>query len=349
MKKILLATFISILAISFLSPHIMNIFLEESAFYWNWTKDRDYKAKNYKLIILGDSQWISGLNLDEFSKISNINQDDILIIAKPSQQPEGIELDLDEIWSKGIQSDIYWINLSPTNVTKSDVYQAHKPLQLNFGRKSYRILWKTDLWKSYYTDASSFLFHLVSIAFPIVVFNSQVSAPARILPMVDGINSDSNILQDVLGRDPIQILKERRKNNEYLISILPKQGLWEWRNYEGSSKECNGKDIRAKLPKEMGLAFSNIRKTSIDSLIRIQSQIHRRNEKTIFVKIPFSPEMEELETIFPIVWNDLTKQATDAEFIEVPNEIFDTGDFTDYTHLNSCGSTKLSRWLGKKL
>jgi len=355
MKKILISFLVIYFLLSLVLSFALKNYLEESSFYWEWTRSRNYQIKEYKIIILGDSQWISGLNLEEFSRSSRISEEEILVIAKPSEQPEGIELDLEEIWAMGIRAHSYIINLSPTNVTKSDVFQAHKPLQLNFGRSSYRIFWKPHLWKIYYPDASSFLFHMTSLVFPILSYNSQISPVFRILPLVDGIKTDSNQLSEILGPSPFEILRDRKNKNKFLTSILPKQGLWEWRNYSDRSSDCllELQEPRKKLPIEASIAFSKLRNTAIDSLERILTSVITRNEKIYFVHIPFSPEMESLETIFPFVWNDLKNQTNPRSdllrFIEAPNGLFASSDFIDYTHLNSCGSRKLSRWLGNFL
>jgi hypothetical protein len=341
----LILAFVSIIVLSNLSPYFLDSFLEESARYWRWSEVRENVPKKYKLLILGDSQWISGLDLQILSNTSNIKQEEILVIAKPSQQMEGIELELDDLWSKGIDSDLYWINISPTSTTKNDVFLSFIPLQLYFATGSYRLLYEFKYWKVFYKDTGSYLYQLTSYLLPILRYNSHINSVTKLLPQIESIDLSGKDLASRMGEQWIGYYKSRYARNKLLVEYLGKDGLWEWKNYNQDRSICIPSEKKKPLPPAMQVSFSKIRPESIESLLRIQDKINLRSQNLNIIHIPFTDEMQAIQTSFPILLEEMEKE-NEFNLHLVPGKLFRASDYSDYTHLNRCGSAKLSAYLG---
>lgn len=343
-RSLILAS-LSIILVSNLSPYFLDSLLEESARYWRWTEEREIVPKKYKLLILGDSQWISGLDLQILSDTSNIKKEDILVLAKPSQQIEGIELQLDYLWSKGIDADRYWINISPTSTTKNDVFQSFKPLQLYFAPGSYRLLYEFQYWKVFYKDTGSYLYHLTSYLLPILRYNSHLNSITKLLPQIESIDPGGKDLTSRMGSHWIGYYKSRYVRNKLLVEYLGDDGLWEWKNYNQDRSSCVPSEKKKPLPPAMKVSFSKIRLQSIESLKRIQDKIKLRSRSLDVIHVPFTNEMEGIQTSFPILLEEM-KIKNEFNLYLIPNDLFQDSDYSDYTHLNRCGSAKLTAYLG---
>lgn len=345
-----LILFFFVILFSHLTSNFLDSYLEESAYYWRWTEKREIQNKRYKLIVLGDSQWISGLDFGIFATASGLNPDSILIYAKPSQQPEGIYSDIEYLNSQGISSDYYFINLSPTSTTKNDVFHSYKPLQLNFGKNSYKYLFSISYWKIFYNDLSAYLFHGISYIFPVIQYNSHISSISRLIPVIEEIDANSTKMEIRTGSKEnwLEYYSKRKDKNIFLESKLQPQGLWEWKNYNQSSIDCKDLEKKKALPIEMKIAFSKIRPEATEELKKIHHFLEKKGSKLTMVHIPFTTEMEKLQTVFPILLRDWQeKKEFNIEFI--PSSLFTDSDYSDYTHFNRCGAYKFSSYLGKNL
>jgi hypothetical protein len=66
------------------------------------------------------------------------------------------------------------------------------------------------------------------------------------------------------------------------------------------------------------------------------------------VHIPFTTEMEKLQTVFPILMRDW-QEKKEFNIEQIPSSLFTDNDYSDYTHFNHCGASKFSNYLGNYL
>lgn len=274
---------------SWFSPLLLDDYLEESAYFWRWSQSRSIgEPKKIRLLILGDSQWISGIVLSEFLMKSGFSQEEVLVYAKPSQQLEGIELDLQNLWDMGIDPETYWINISPMSLTASGGFQAFKPMQFFFGEKAYRFL-ITDIRGGIYRDFGEYIYHGLSYLFPILRYNVQINSVTRFVPSLESVATLSASLTERTGRASAwwNYFNERKEKNSILKKKLGNDGLWEWKNYrnipEGTEyrrcpNEPEGSDPsspyrKPDLPIALSHSFAQLRPGAIDALGRIQKKI----------------------------------------------------------------------------
>lgn len=351
MKRVI---FISIVIFGVLAHYLtpfISPYLEESSYFWYSTSSRNLKPKKYKYIILGDSQWISGIHLPTFSKTLNISEDSVLIYSKPSQQLEGIELDLKYLQSKGISAEYYLINLSSTSTTINKVFFTFKSLQLSFGIDSWMILMTPKFWNVFYKDIGSYLYHVLSEIFLILKYNGNSTSFLKILPSVDADFISSQDLNNRIGPPLLELLDSAKNKNRIMESKIHKHGLWEWKNYSeaDSNVNCDKEIDLPHLDPNLKLAFAKERKEAQDSLARITKQYNPKQDRFFLVNIPFTKQMREIESVFPIVWNNLAKSNTSYRMLEIPADKFDLRHYNDYTHFNKCGAILFSEILADKL
>jgi hypothetical protein len=327
-----------------LYPYLID-YLDESSRYWIFKKKQPYKKQNYSLGIFGDSQWISGLDLSELEKSSGVPQEEILVYALPSMQPEGIELTLGEILEAGVQFETVWINLSPTSTIQNTVFETYLRLESQFGNNTFRIFKNSRLRKMYFKNSTELMHAIASQIFPLIKINSGISSTTRLLPIREEDWAQSKDLETRLGPSTWGLLRKRKNENLKMLSEFGDQGIWTWKGYD--TQGCR-KEPLLDLDPNLKLSFSRERKDWKESLVGIENLVQ---SKFVVFWIPYSDPMEEITELFGEIWereSDLAqnRSTTRSKFIRIPREIFQNADFQDYTHFNKCGATKLSRWLG---
>lgn len=145
-------------------------FCETTSSYWYFANKRKISS-NAKVLVLGDSQIVSGVTPDLIAEIEGVKADEVLYFPKPSQQPEGILADSLEVVREFPKLNRVYVNLSPLNTSKNSVTDANRQLFFSFGNFSLNTLTHPLLRKAYFSNLTDLSWKWIIEIFPF--FGSQ--------------------------------------------------------------------------------------------------------------------------------------------------------------------------------
>ncbi len=326
-------------------------YLETSSAYWSVFQDHKGRPNQSKkidgsILVLGDSQIISGITPTLISKWEKSKFNQIIYLPRPSEQPEGmLSLYLTSLKSDSNLKKIY-LNLSPISISKNSVVDSHKQLYTSFGSMGMDQLLNRNLRNFYFPNLSDMCWKVVITIFPYFSLNP---------------NTSSLLNKLILGEHIDPILKERKKEYKSILDafLSASQGSWVWKETD-YKKEISEVDV---FPAGSTEVFLNKRDGAIESLRHMFQSWRDSGIEVVILRIPFSPDME----------GDLQKTNANFhldQFIEEQQRIYKTvpgksnllkvydirklglnrkSFFADITHLNQKGRDVVESYDGKSL
>ncbi|PJZ44852.1 hypothetical protein [Leptospira brenneri] len=312
-------------------------FCETTSSYWYLSKTREGKTSDkIKVLVLGDSQIVSGVSPKLIAEIEGISLDEVLYLPRPSEQPEGILLNSLNLIGKLPNLKKIYVNLSPLNTSKNSITDSHKQLYHSFGTFSLNAITNPFLRKAYFSNLTDISWKTVITVFPYF-----------------GISSNLNRL--VYDRST-QIDLPRRKE-EYLFikqSMHNLQGSWVWKSVGEDPTLQESEDF----PNLNTMILSGKRELSIQLWLDCFKLWEKQKLEVVLLRIPFSPKMEKdiLKTKANVVSDEIFKTVTSNSF-QKNVVIFDFRAifleeyqyFADLTHLNQKGRDAFSLILKRSL
>lgn len=310
-------------------------YCETTSTYWYLARKRQISSEA-KILVLGDSQIVSGITPKTIADIESVSEDEVLYLPRPSEQPEGILTDSLQLIYKLPKLKKIYVNLSPLNMSKNSITDAHKQLFYSFGNFTFDTITNPLLRKAYFSNLTDFSWKVIIEVFPYF-----------------GLSSNLNRL--VYDRS-VQMDLPRRKEEYRSIkqSMEKEKGAWIWKSIGDDPTFQESEEF----PNLNTTVLAGKRELSMLLWSECLNVWEKQNLEVIFLRIPFSPKMEK-----DIL---LTKaNASGEEFFSQiaagPNKekvaVFDfkSGFLTEYqyfadlTHLNQKGRDAFSKILKKKL
>ncbi|TGM59200.1 hypothetical protein [Leptospira vanthielii] len=333
--RYLLSTFLFLSLFMHLTVEWIVPFCETTSSYWYLANKRKISS-NAKVLVLGDSQIVSGVTPNLVAEIEGVTVDEVLYLPKPSQQPEGILADSLEVIQKFPKLKRVYVNLSPLNTSKNSVTDANRQLFFSFGNFSLNTIAHPLLRKAYFPNLTDLSWKWIIELFPYF-----------------GLSSNLNRLV----YDPIAQMDIPRRKQEFQYideSMEMSQGSWIWKSI-GDDPTLN--DLE-EFPNHSSQILAGKRDLSILIWFDFLRLWNQQNVEVIFLRVPFSPKMEKdiLKTKANLVADEFFKTITsDANQKKVA--VFDFKSvflseyqyFGDLTHLNQKGRDAFSKILKKKL
>jgi hypothetical protein len=324
---------------------------EKTSFIWHLISERKLNVDTYDLVITGDSQVMSGIDPTLLSKNISKSNFKILYYPRPSEQPEGIYLNLLRWRKQGIKYKKILFNISPVTTSKNDIVDSHKSLVKNFSEYCTELFTTRKLNQFYLKDVSGNLYYLLNSIFPFMKMNSNIISETKLIPTTERIDLTSKNINIYLESSMIDNFKNNYQQNQSIKERMIKNNYyWNW-NIIKEEERCKNK--KSKLPEFMKFAFSIERKEALDMWIQIGEFLTQENIDFYFLLIPFSPETENIVG-FRNENSPLQKQVKflrekfgKDKIIEIDPKIFTEEDFSDFTHLNACGMEKLVDTISK--
>ncbi|MBP7282772.1 MAG: hypothetical protein KBA66_14410 [Leptospiraceae bacterium] len=330
---------------------------EKTSFIWEKIGKRNLVSKNYDLIILGDSQIMSGLHPSLLNQLlaAKGKSMDILYYPRPSEQPEGIYKILQDFKKANITSKMLLVNISPVTTSKNNIVEANKTLTQNFHPFSFQLFLEPNLNKFYLKTLSGNIYYLFLQVFPLLKLNANFSNEIKIIPGSEGITYNAGI-NSFLNVNFFGNLILNRKNNLFLDESLERENFYfEWGNFSRFTGECIERTEPLFLPVGIEPAFLTPRKEALEFWLKIGDYARQNNIKIFFLYTPFSPEAElkigstRLDSPIHNTLTQISQKFGQDSILKIDSALFQTGDFRDYTHLNVCGMMKLTKELANRL
>ncbi|TGK87290.1 hypothetical protein EHQ24_01785 [Leptospira noumeaensis] len=310
-------------------------YCETTSSYWYLSRSRKINTEA-KILVLGDSQIVSGISPDFFAEVENVPSEEVLYFPKPSQQPEGILVDSLELIHQLPKLRKVYMNLSPLNTSKNSVTDANRQLFYSFGNLSKESIVHPMVRKAYFPNLTDLSWKIVISVFPYF-----------------GLSSNLNRLV----YDPAVQADVPRRKQEFLYiqeSMEKRQGSWVWKSI-GEDPSLQEKE---EFPENSSLVLAGKRDLSVSIWSEIVKLWRENNVEVVFLRIPFSPKMEK--DILKTNANAVSDEIFKTVMLE-PNKkkvaVFDFRsvflneyqNFADLTHLNQKGRDAFSLILKKVL
>ncbi|TGK18809.1 hypothetical protein EHO61_09425 [Leptospira fluminis] len=309
-------------------------------------KEEKIKDASNLWLFLGDSQLISGLRPADLEKISGKK---ILFLPRPSEQPEGMLTELEELLKVRIRPEKVFLDASYFNTADVDVVPVHRSLVLNFDPFRWDFYSDPIKRKFYFRSLGDGVFFALSRIFPLLKLNSNLSAELRPIARTEQFSEIDPRLADMLAMDPIGRWKSNRIRNEGLRKELDRnEGFMEWNRDEPYTGECVPNRNPKPLP-QVGWerSYSKVRSSSLDAWKKIFDTLEKEQIPYRILVIPSRPDFVAVLGKHTALAGFLDLLKTRGITVLRPEEEFPSSDFGDYTHLNACGNLKLTRWFAK--
>lgn len=346
--KIFLFFILLILVNNLLYPFLIP-YTEKTSFIWNEIENRKFSNKEFDLLILGDSQVMSGIHPSLLEQETNLK---ILFYPRPSEQVEGIYFNLKKFYDNGFKFKKVIVNFSEISNSKNPILESHKTLALNFQNFSKFFFTEKILFNLYLKNFTNSTYYLITEIFPLLKLNSNFTREINLVPKSEGFLQTKEI-EPILNFNLFGNLIYNFKNNKKIKNLLEKENFFlDWANLETN---CIPNQKKFELPIGSELAFVNLRKESIPIWIEIYNLAKKNSSDLFYLKIPFSNTYEKKikenflirQADFYLIQNIKEKLGEDKlVFIETN---FSDSEFGDYTHLNYCGMIQLTKELSSKL
>ncbi|TGN10551.1 hypothetical protein [Leptospira ilyithenensis] len=348
MKKI--AKSLLILIFTSALMHITYFFLvpycEISSYYWYLDRRVNSWHENPKILVLGDSQIISGITPETIAEIENVNVDRVVYEPRPSEQPEGILDKYYRIKKQYPSIRKIYLNISPISITRNSVTDAHKQLYYSFGEFRIHQLVDEDLRRAYFSSFYDLVWKWGIEVFPFFGLNGNFSSVFSILPSNSQFYEFDPETNSSLSKNPsLEILKTRKNDSLYLEKHWDSLGRsWVWKDF-GTKQEINKNSI---FPRGSAIGFTKKREASIRIFRKLINEVKQSNISIVCLDIPFSfsleKDMEEhgVKDLFERELEDLEG----CQRIRLNREKFkEMNLFKDWTHLNEKGRDVLHQIL----
>ncbi len=345
-------TFLFIILIMHFSYGWLVKFTETSSHLWFFS-DQKKSRSEYEILVLGDSQILSGISAKTIAEIEHIAVEKILYLVRPSEQPEGmLDLYLSHREHLPHLRKVYF-NLSPISISQNNVTEAHKQLYYGFRSLKWHHISNQSLRKAYFPSVYDFLWKSIIEIFPYFGLNQNYSTIFSIVPS-DSIfyeGGDHQTNHQMRAFSTFDLLLSRSKESEFLISHFQSHTEWSWKVY--TLEKALTKD--EKFPKGSSLAFAKQRKLSIQILNEWISILKEDGvDFTCFV-LPFSPYLEKdmeytgIKKIFEMEIGGIGLQNENLlNMVESSEQFKNPEYFVDFTHLNQNGRDVLHSILVQK-
>ncbi|PJZ39060.1 hypothetical protein CH354_01255 [Leptospira levettii] len=310
-------------------------YCDTTSIYWFFAKDRKWNPKA-KILVLGDSQIVSGILPETIAEIESVNLDEVLFLPRPSQQPEGILSDTLCLTNALPNLRKVYVNISPLNTSKNSITDAHKQLYYSFGDFEFHHITEPLLRKAYFSNLADLSWKFVINLFPYF-----------------GLSSNTNrIFYDPIVKE--DLTRRRLEFDAIQKSMRLTSGAWIWKSISEDPILKEGD----KFPNLDTTILSGKRELSIQLWVRTLQEWNKQKLDVVILRIPFSPQMEmDLKeknaygvTDSFIEWMERT-QFQNRRFVYDFRSSFlkDYGYFADLTHLNQKGRDAFGNLLKKTL
>lgn len=310
-------------------------YCETTSIYWYYAKNRNWNQKT-KILVLGDSQIVSGISPETIAEIENVNLSEVLYIPLPSQQPEGILSDtLKSIHRLPYLRKVY-VNISPLNTSKNSITDAHKQLYYSFGNFDFLQITEPLIRKAYFGNITDVSWKLVIQIFPYF-----------------GLSSNLNrIFYDPIVQSD---LSRRSLESEFIKeSMEKKSGAWIWKS-TGDDPTLQELDNFQNLNTSI---LAGKRELSIQLWNQMFKILDNQNLDVVVLRIPFSPKMENnlkeknanliTDSVLEFLHNSNLQNK--RVVLDFKNEFLkEYSYFADLTHLNQKGRDALAKILKRLL
>lgn len=310
-------------------------YCETTSQYWFLANNREWKTKT-KILILGDSQIVSGLRPETIAEIEQVRLDEVLYLPKPSQQPEGIYSDTLLALQKLSNLRKVYVNLSPLNTSKNSITDAHKQAYVSFSPFQTIDFRDPLLRKVYYSSVTDLIWKMVIQIFPYFGLSSNLNR----------IFYDRSVQSD---------LDKRQLEWENIQRSMEKEsGAWIWKSIDSDPKITKDEKFQNLDTK----ILAGKRDISIELWTQSIQTWKQKNWEVVILRIPFSPQMERdlkekhANLVSEIFLDQIQKESNSGQV-----KIFDFKEsfvneyqyFADLTHLNRKGRDVFANLLKEKL
>ncbi len=320
-------------------------FTEISSYLWYLNGKKDINS-NVEVLVLGDSQILSGISLETISKLERINEHKILYLVRPSEHPEGYYEQFLRIKNHLPNLKKVYLNISPISVSQNSVTDTHKQLYFDFAPFSINAILEPLLRKAYFQNKYDIFWKLVIEIFPYFGLNQNSSIVLGILPTSSLFYEEDMIRsRDSLNINPtIYLIKKRKEQTDFFTNHFNRNSEWTWKTF-GTEKELEEEVL---FPKGSSLAFAKRRELSVLIFKKLIEEFKVANIATVCFDIPFSPPLEEdmqIHGVRKILQIELMELKFD-KLISIPKTILDKNNyFSDFTHLNQQGREVVKSYL----
>jgi len=310
-------------------------YCDTTSIYWYFAKDRKWNPKA-KILVLGDSQIVSGILPETIAEIESVSLDEVLFLPRPSQQPEGILSDTLSITAKLPNLRKVYVNISPLNTSKNSITDAHKQLYYSFGDFEFHHITEPLLRKAYFSNLADLSWKFVIQMFPYF-----------------GLSSNTNrIFYDPIVKE--DLTKRRFEFDAIQKSMRLKSGAWIWKSISDDPTLMEGE----KFPNLDTTILAGKRELSIQLWVQTLKEWEKQKLDVVILRIPFSPQMEMdlvnknangvTDSLFD--WVEKTHFKNRRVVYDFRSEFLkDYGYFADLTHLNQKGRDAFGNLLKKSL
>ncbi|TGL87706.1 hypothetical protein EHQ68_06650 [Leptospira congkakensis] len=310
-------------------------YCETTSSYWYLSKKRKIRT-DAKILVLGDSQIVSGITPDFFAEVEDVSSEEVLYFPKPSQQPEGILVESLELVHQLPKLRKVYVNLSPLNTSKNSVTDANRQLFYSFGNLSKESIIHPLVRKAYFSNLTDLSWKIIISVFPYF-----------------GLSSNLNRLV----YDPAAQADVPRRKQEFLYiqeSMEKRQGSWVWKSI-GEDPILQEEE---EFPENSSFVLSGKRDLSVTIWYDIVKLWTEKNVEVVFLRIPFSPKMEKdilktnANTVSDEIFKTITYEPNQQKVVVFDfRSVFlnDYQNFADLTHLNQKGRDAFSLILKKVL
>ncbi|BDA79813.1 hypothetical protein LPTSP3_g27430 [Leptospira kobayashii] len=313
-------------------------YCEISSYYWYLDRKDDSTYKNPQILVLGDSQIISGITPKTIAEIENVDVRQVIYEPRPSEQPEGMLDKYYRIKKQYPSIRKIYLNISPISITRNSVTDAHKQLYYSFGKFNTHQLVDEDLRKIYFSSFYDLVWKWSIEVFPFFGLNGNFASTFSILPSNSQFYEFDIKTNSSLSKNPISdILKMRKNDSSYLEKHWDSVGRsWVWKDF-GTKQVINEASV---FPKGSAIAFTKKRDVSIRIFRKLINGTKSANIAIVCLDIPFSFSLEkDMEDHgVKLLFERELQTLEGCQNIRLNREKFkDRNLFADWTHLNEEG------------
>lgn len=309
------------------------------------------ELKDVKVVILGDSQTMSGIVPGLLEKSLGKKTYNL---GLPAMQPEGLEAMVPLLKRAGVETVI--VNINPYCLFRTEVFDSFLTYyRSTFMQGSFRALFRRpDLVGK---SAGQWFSQALTI-FPAYAAHENVQyffTPASAIRFPGDVAQtmpDDSLRYFEEGWNPRANMKKVADRNLFVRRTTDENaGFWTWKSYSPPDFSCKNVALD---PLPLRVVYPD-RPGAVESWKRVVRLLKDSGIRTIFVQIPFSG-----------VWKNTTDPVSvygrlDARLLEIlsenpemksiprPENFPDTNVFHDWTHLSPCGASLFTRYLIDRL
>ncbi len=352
MKKFFLFALVFFLVLfNYKVEKIYTPYLEKSSFVWEILKNKRPNQKNIDLLILGDSQILSGVHpkLLEIAATQKRKFLTYFYYPRPSEQLEGIyHFLLRYVETKKIQPKLVVWNLSPIHFTKNGLMDSNKKLFQEREVFTHYVILNSNIRNFYFPKEIDVLRYVLMNIFPFIKVSSLLNSEFGFIPNSLNLNLQSQNLKEYLAHNPFESLEKNFKRNQKILQSMQENfGYVDWNLEENTEQiECFQSSFR--VPSEARLAYSIPRNSAYETLKKIVILLKEKNISFQILQIPFSPSSEKifkndsLESPFGKILLQWEKDFPNEKWLILNLE---EKEYGDYVHPNFCGAKKITQYL----